>query len=529
MHGGARPGRRFRTAPARNACRAPAEETLRSLGAAVVVAIDAQPVHLALADHLLLADHRDVVLRLAGDDAGVAADAGVQVDAHGPCARARRVPAIQVRLGGALFAAKRGIGAVIAPACRGGGFRPASASIGLWCSVLASIALPVALASDRRLSPRSADTDRSPLPSPTAADGAAAEAEQADDTVVGLARHDPDRREHAALPDRQRAQIAVARARCCGPAPARSATDCPRSAWSAAAAAPAARHCWRSARPRMRVRPEQHRQRLRRGPRAPRRGRVSARQLPRAQRRGRGRGRGPGDDALRQSLRASAARSRSEPRLPGRRARTRSASRGRIEEQREQSMRLMPAIQRQCLRLQDRSPCRRRRAHRSRPPRHALRHEPGGAAARSRSGRRSARLKAAPGAARPRTPERRAPHRTGLASMMIRLCTRPACMSCSSSRRCCWREWRLLRPARSRRRSWPRAPSASFIAWASACISRRLRPDMDERAAAMRLQVRDHGGQPRGAPPGTGAAARRRSRHDGDHARDARAGPAMKR
>ena len=34
--------------------------------------------------HLLLADDRDVVLRLAGDDAGTAADAGVQIDGHAP-------------------------------------------------------------------------------------------------------------------------------------------------------------------------------------------------------------------------------------------------------------------------------------------------------------------------------------------------------------------------------------------------------------------------------------------------------------
>ena len=48
------------------------------------VAVDADPVHLAAAQHLLLADHGDVVLGLAGDHAGVAAGAGVEVDGHAP-------------------------------------------------------------------------------------------------------------------------------------------------------------------------------------------------------------------------------------------------------------------------------------------------------------------------------------------------------------------------------------------------------------------------------------------------------------
>ena len=49
-----------------------------------IVRIHTQPVHLAAAQHLVLADHRDVVLRLASDDARVAADAGVDVDGHAP-------------------------------------------------------------------------------------------------------------------------------------------------------------------------------------------------------------------------------------------------------------------------------------------------------------------------------------------------------------------------------------------------------------------------------------------------------------
>ena len=55
---------------------------MRSLG--FVVAVDADPVHLAAAHDLILADDRDIVFRHAGDHAGVAAVAAVQVDGHAP-------------------------------------------------------------------------------------------------------------------------------------------------------------------------------------------------------------------------------------------------------------------------------------------------------------------------------------------------------------------------------------------------------------------------------------------------------------
>ncbi len=48
------------------------------------VTIHADPVHLATSSHLVLADDRDVVLRLAGDRAGIAADARMQIDGHRP-------------------------------------------------------------------------------------------------------------------------------------------------------------------------------------------------------------------------------------------------------------------------------------------------------------------------------------------------------------------------------------------------------------------------------------------------------------
>ena len=51
---------------------------------ALVVRIDAQPVHVASAIHLLFADDSDIVLRLAGDDAIVATNASIQVNRHAP-------------------------------------------------------------------------------------------------------------------------------------------------------------------------------------------------------------------------------------------------------------------------------------------------------------------------------------------------------------------------------------------------------------------------------------------------------------
>jgi hypothetical protein len=48
------------------------------------VVIDADPVHLAIAIDLFLADDGDVVLRHARDDAGPAAGAGRQIDRHAP-------------------------------------------------------------------------------------------------------------------------------------------------------------------------------------------------------------------------------------------------------------------------------------------------------------------------------------------------------------------------------------------------------------------------------------------------------------
>jgi len=56
----------------------------RVLRVAALVAVHADPVHLAAAEHALLAHHGHVVLGLAGDQARIAADALRQIDRHAP-------------------------------------------------------------------------------------------------------------------------------------------------------------------------------------------------------------------------------------------------------------------------------------------------------------------------------------------------------------------------------------------------------------------------------------------------------------
>src|SRR5208283_2387482 len=51
------------------------------------IALEAKPRHDAAANRLLLAHDRDVVLEVAGRDAGAAARAAVEVDAHPPAIR----------------------------------------------------------------------------------------------------------------------------------------------------------------------------------------------------------------------------------------------------------------------------------------------------------------------------------------------------------------------------------------------------------------------------------------------------------
>ena len=49
-----------------------------------IIPVEPDPVHLTAAQHLVAPDNRDVVLGLTGNHAGVAADAGIQIDRHAP-------------------------------------------------------------------------------------------------------------------------------------------------------------------------------------------------------------------------------------------------------------------------------------------------------------------------------------------------------------------------------------------------------------------------------------------------------------
>ncbi len=60
------------------------EECSRVIAIAFVVGVDANPVHVAAEASLLLADDRDVVFRLAGQDAVVASHTLVEIDRHTP-------------------------------------------------------------------------------------------------------------------------------------------------------------------------------------------------------------------------------------------------------------------------------------------------------------------------------------------------------------------------------------------------------------------------------------------------------------
>src|SRR6185437_2499504 len=63
--------------------------------AAVEITVDPDPVHLAATLHLILADHRYVVFRLARHGARVAADARIEIYAHSPGVLAGRVVLVQ--------------------------------------------------------------------------------------------------------------------------------------------------------------------------------------------------------------------------------------------------------------------------------------------------------------------------------------------------------------------------------------------------------------------------------------------------
>ena len=75
------------------------------LRSAVEIAVDTNPVHLAPARDLVLADDGDVVFRLARHDAGVAARATAEIDRHRPGVILVREGGIKIvlRIGGWIF------------------------------------------------------------------------------------------------------------------------------------------------------------------------------------------------------------------------------------------------------------------------------------------------------------------------------------------------------------------------------------------------------------------------------------------
>src|SRR5262249_22464668 len=54
----------------------------RLIFGADIVTVHAHPMHFPSAEHLIFADHRNIVFRLARDDARIAARAGGQIDRH---------------------------------------------------------------------------------------------------------------------------------------------------------------------------------------------------------------------------------------------------------------------------------------------------------------------------------------------------------------------------------------------------------------------------------------------------------------
>src|SRR4030095_17251761 len=69
----------------------------RILDCAREVAIDPDPLHLAAVQHLALAHDRDVVLRLTGDDTGVAAMTRAEIDGEPPGVLAARPARVERR------------------------------------------------------------------------------------------------------------------------------------------------------------------------------------------------------------------------------------------------------------------------------------------------------------------------------------------------------------------------------------------------------------------------------------------------
>ena len=207
-----------------------------------VVAVDADPLHRAAALDLVLADDRDVVLGLAGDDAGVAAHAGGEVDRESPRVAAgrhlrierhrgprRRLAHLRDGVGIAPVLLRRDradqVAALHAPVMLRRGERGAAARL---CD-LEPGADPERVAPAQRVGVEALAVGDAP-----ASRAAVAEVER--DAVLGLSRHDPDgRRDLAArgTSDRRRPPSSPGAAL---PWRGRSAPRSPTSASSAASA-----------------------------------------------------------------------------------------------------------------------------------------------------------------------------------------------------------------------------------------------------------------------------------------------------
>ena len=106
-------------------------------------------MHLPLANHLLFADDRNIVLGLAGDDARIATDAGVQIDTHRPGGGSFGLPTIQVRL--RLVGGERPRVLAYSASVPCLTYSPVSSKIRLWWSVQAKSMWPGTFCSDGAL------------------------------------------------------------------------------------------------------------------------------------------------------------------------------------------------------------------------------------------------------------------------------------------------------------------------------------------------------------------------------------------
>src|ERR1039457_4452438 len=163
-----------------------------------VVPVDPDPVHLAPAPHLVLADRRDVILGLTGDDAGVAARAGRQVHREAPGVLVVLVPGVHADRGDLFdLAGELGILAVFLERARADEVAPFHVEVVLRRGERVRAAGPLHRGGrepEARRRANAVGVDSGALPVGTVADAAGARAGVPDahgHDVVGLAGQDP--------------------------------------------------------------------------------------------------------------------------------------------------------------------------------------------------------------------------------------------------------------------------------------------------------------------------------------------------